>query len=226
MDTRLIIVEGVMGSGKSTLSAWITRQLCQHGYAAEHVPERFSSHPTSVTRTLPHWRKIWLDISNDAFIAQSQANWRKLVESALTSSTIYVFDGQFFHGDMTNLMIANTPRHQLTAYIDSLAEILQPLQPTFIYLYQQDVSQALEGVAHERGASWLRLQIDWKVKSLYGAQHGYQGLAGWLQLYRDFRLLTDELYERLPMRKVAIENSAQEWQQYEVQVLDFLGLNS
>jgi thymidylate kinase len=71
LDTRLIIVEGVMGSGKSTLSRAIAQRLRRAHYAAKHVPERFCDHPTSVTITLTHWRKIWIEHTPETFIAQS-----------------------------------------------------------------------------------------------------------------------------------------------------------
>jgi hypothetical protein len=224
IDTQLIIVEGVMGSGKSTTSLHITRRLRQNKRSAKHVPESFRSHPTSVTRTLTHWCKIWIEHTPESFIAQSQCFWRAFVEEARQTSTIYIFDGQFFHGDLTGLFIANTPPAQLFAYVDSLVEIIQPLQPSFVYLYQEDVARSLERVAAERGKSWLRRQLEWKTESPYCVERGYAGIAGWLQLYRDYRTLTNELYVCLPMPKIAVENSAGQWDAVEAQICAFLGL--
>jgi hypothetical protein len=224
LDTRLIIVEGVMGSGKSTLSKAIARRLRYQHYQSKHVPERFRAHPTSVTITLTHWQKIWIEHTPETFIAQSQHNWQVFVASARQSRAVYVFDGQFFHGDMTGLFIANTAHVQIVQYIDRLVEIIQPLRPVFIYLYQTDVAWGLERTVAARGKSFLRRQVEWKVDSPYCAQRQYTGVSGWIQLYRDYRILTDELYARLPMPKLAIENSAGAWLQDEQLVLAFLGL--
>ncbi len=114
LDTRLIIVEGVMGSGKSTLSKAIAQHLRRHRYPSRHMPESFREHPTSVTRTLNPWRKIWIEHKPETFIAQSLHNWQAFVAGALTTKKVYVFDGQVFHGDMTGLFIANTPHAQIT----------------------------------------------------------------------------------------------------------------
>jgi thymidylate kinase len=97
LDTRLIIVEGVMGSGKSTLSKTIARRLRHEHYQSKYVPESFRAHPTSVTRTLTHWQKIWIEHTPETFIAQSQHNWQAFVAGARPSRTVYVFDEQFFH---------------------------------------------------------------------------------------------------------------------------------
>jgi thymidylate kinase len=224
LDTRLIIVEGVMGSGKSTLSKTIARCLRHHHYQSKHVPESFREHPTSVTRTLTHWQKIWIEHTPDTFIAQSQHYWSTFIETALQTRSIYVFDGQFFHGDMTGLFIANTSRPQLVDYIERLVEIIQPLRPVFIYLYQTDVARGLERTVAVRSKNWLRRQVAWKVDSPYCAQRSYAGIPGWIQLYRDYRQLTDELYTRLPKPKLAVENSAGTWEQDQQQVLAFLDL--
>jgi hypothetical protein len=224
IDTRLIIVEGVMGSGKSTMSKLIAQRLRLQRYKSKLVPESFREHPVSVTRTLQHWHQILVEHTFDSFIAQSQHNWSAFVSLALQSPAISVFDGQFFHGDMTSLFIANAPHTRLVQYIDSIVEIIQPLQPSYIYLYQADVASGLKRTVALRSKSWLRRQVEWKVDSPYGREHQYSGVEGWVQLYRDFRTLTDALYLRLPMPKLAIDNSAGEWSDYEAQIFAFLGL--
>jgi thymidylate kinase len=226
LDTRLIIVEGVMGSGKTTLSKTIARRLRQQGCPAKHVPESFREHPTSVTRTLTHWQKIWIEHTSETFIIQSLYNWRAFVTEALATKKVYVFDGQVFHGDMTGLVIANTPRTQIIDYIDQLIALILPMRPVFIYLYQTDVAWGLERTATKRGKRFLQRQAEWKVDSPYCLERGYEGIPGLFQLYREYRELTDDLYMRLTIPKLAIENSAGLWAQDEHQVLTFLGLSN
>jgi thymidylate kinase len=222
LDTRLIIVEGVMGSGKSTLSKAIVRHLRHQHYPSKYVRESFRDHPISVTRTLTHWQKIWIEHTPETFIAQSLRHWQAFIAGALPTKKVYVFDGQFFHGDMTGLFIANTPRLQIVEYIAHLVEIIRPLRPVFIYLYQTDVAWGLERTAGVRGKRFLRRQAAWKVDSPYCAERGYTGIPGLIQLYRDYRSLTDDLYTRLPMPKLALENSAGAWALDEQRVLAFL----
>ena len=49
-----------------------------------------------------------------------------------------------------------------------------------------------------------------------GAQRplGLEGLDGLIALYKDYRALTDELYARLGLAKLAIENSQRAWAAY------------
>jgi hypothetical protein len=121
-------------------------------------------------------------------------------------------------------MIADTPQSQLVQYIDGLVDIIRPCDPILIYLYQADVAHGLARTADIRGDPWVSRQVNWKVDSPYCVQRNYVGIPGWMQLYRDYRTLTDQLYARFPMRKCAIENSAGTWQSYEQQVCTFLNL--
>jgi hypothetical protein len=50
------------------------------------------------------------------------------------------------------------------------------------------------------------------------------GLDGLISLYRDYRQLTDDLFQKLPLAKLAIENSGGNWPAYERLILRELGL--
>ena len=71
--SRLIFVEGIMGSGKSTIARWLARLFRRTGIPARPVPEAHP-HPTNVFRSLPHWKQPWLDLTADELMARSYAN--------------------------------------------------------------------------------------------------------------------------------------------------------
>ena len=58
--SRLIFVEGIMGSGKSTTARWLARLFRRTGIPAQPVPEA-RPHPTNVFRSLPHWKQLYQD---------------------------------------------------------------------------------------------------------------------------------------------------------------------
>src|SRR5215216_3714853 len=96
--SRLIFVEGIMGSGKSTTARWLARLFHRAGISARPVPEA-GPDSTNVFRALPHWKQPWLDLTPDELMTRSYANWQSFVTHALSNSHIFVFDGQLFHGD-------------------------------------------------------------------------------------------------------------------------------
>ena len=74
--------------------------------------------------------------------------------------------------------------------------------------------QALRAIARERGPHWVTYQVDWKLKAPYSRRRGLAGFEGLIELYRDYRAPTDELFAGLGIAKLAIENSARDWTAY------------
>ena len=100
----------------------------------------------------------------------------------------------------------------------------RPLRPLVVYLRQDDVARAVRIVGAERGEAWVKYQVDWKLKGPYAVRRKLAGLEGLIALYQDYRRITDALFERLGLDKMAIENSGREWARYDRQVLERLGL--
>lgn len=48
------------------------------------------------------------------------------------------------------------------------------------------------------------------------------GLEGLIDLYCDYRLLTDQLYEELYIPKMSLENSGKQWAKYEKAIVSVL----
>lgn len=67
----LVIVEGIMGSGKSTTMRFIAQSLQDAGRAALPVHERTDPHPVRATDELEHWFQPWLDTSPAQLAARS-----------------------------------------------------------------------------------------------------------------------------------------------------------
>jgi hypothetical protein len=218
LQTRLVIIEGIMGSGKSTTARWIAARLEEAGLRALAITERVEPHPVRGTDGLDHWFQPWLDITPEGLVDRCIAKWRTFVAEAQTTETIYTLDGQLFHGDLTNLFLMGASPTTIATYCGTVADIARPLAPLLIYFYQADVARAIRTIAAERGEEWVKYQVDWKLQTPYSRRLGLTGLDGLVALYKDYRALTDELYSRLDLPKLAIDNSRQAWDIYYQQI--------
>jgi hypothetical protein len=214
IEHRLVIVEGIMGSGKSTTIRFIAQSLEEANKQALPIPEATMPHPTCAFAELAHPYQPWLDATSSELAEQSLSKWRSFVDSATGSDTVRILDGQFFHGDLTNLFLMEAGRSAIADYSRAVEKIIHALTPLLIYFYQNDVERALRDVAVRRGDAWVKYQGDWKLQAPYSRRRGLEGLEGLIALYKDYRELTDELYAGLDLAKLAIENSKQEWPVY------------
>jgi hypothetical protein len=218
IQTQLVIIEGIMGSGKSTTARWMAAQLEAAGLRAVAITERVEPHPVRGTDGLDQWFQPWLDVTAEGLADRSLAKWQNFVANAQAAETIHTLDGQLFHGDLTNLFLMEATTAVIAKYCKTVSEIVRPLAPLLMYFYQADVERAIRAIATERGAEWVKYQVDWKLQAPYSRRLGLSGLDGLVALYKDYRALTDNLYSRLDFPKLAIDNSQQAWDAYYQQI--------
>ncbi len=224
VETKLIIIEGIMGSGKTTTGRYLANQLTRQQLEGEFIREDFYPHPVLLITDLPHPFAPWLDLGIDTYIEQSLTKWRRFVASAATSTSITILDGRLFHGDMTNLLMMAAPSYQICQYVLEFGESIRPLHPLLIYFYQAEVEKAMRKVFAARGSKWEAYQVNWKCASPYCRQQGWNDLDGLIEFYKVYRGLTDQIFEQLTIRKLTIENSAADWDSYYRQIFEFIGL--
>ncbi|ARP81216.1 hypothetical protein CAL12_10445 [Bordetella genomosp. 8] len=213
-----------MGSGKSTTMRFIAKALEDAGRSALPVHERTDPHPVRATDELEHWFEPWRDTTPQDLAERALARWAAFVERTQDGSAIPVLDGQLFHGDLTHLLLMDAELALISDYVEALAATIAPLNPFVLYLWQDDVDKAIRTVCTERGPEWVDYQVNWKLAGPYCVRKGYRGLEGLVSLYRDYRGLTDELFRRLPLTKLAVENSRRDWPAYQQQILAALAL--
>src|SRR5688572_793218 len=164
---RLVIIEGIMGSGKSNTALNLAERLGKAGLPAEAVTEGSDQHPVRGTDGLEHWHKPWLDITPPELAERCLAKWRGYIQGALATETPCILDGQFFHGDFTNLFLMDAGTEALEKYCKALEEIIKPLEPLLVYFHQDDFGRTIRDVSAERGEKWVRYQLDWKLQTPY-----------------------------------------------------------
>jgi hypothetical protein len=219
LSAGLVIVEGIMGSGKSTTIRFIAQSLEQANRRAQPIPETTAPHPIRATDGLPHWYQPWLDVTPAKLAERSLSKWRSFVDSACAVDAVPVVDGQLFHGDLTNLFLMEAGSAAIVEYSRGVEEIIRPLTPLLIYLYQEDVERAIRAIAVQRGEAWVTYQLNWKLRAPYSRRRNLDGLEGLIAVYKEYRKLTDELYARLDLARLAIETSRQDWAVYYQRIL-------
>ena len=224
-NRRLVIFEGIMGSGKSTSTRWLGQQLMERRIPSRIQMERVYPHPLRATDAAGDWFKPWLDMTPQELALRRVDLWSSFTAEALASPEVHVIDGQLFHGDVTNLFLMNMAPDEILRHTLAIEQVIRPLDPLIVYFHQDDIDQAIRRTAAERGEELgVRYQVDWKLKYPYATERQLEGLDGLSRLYVDYRALTDSLFARLTLDKLAIENTARDWPAYYMQIDSALGL--
>lgn len=210
MPPRLVICDGIVGSGKSSTAEFLARYLRSRGVPvrlvgedgplrlhALHRPPRTSIPPEYVPSE-PVEPAAKPRITPEAFARESLKRWAVLAQEAAASDELLVADGHVFHGAADQLLFLDAPSALIEAYVAQIFACTAPLKPILVHLVRPDLPRALAGAARERGPAWTRHQVDWKVVSPYGARRGYDGFDGLARLFCDLDRLSGRAAGALP----------------------------
>ncbi|MBB3110163.1 hypothetical protein FHS18_002230 [Paenibacillus phyllosphaerae] len=136
------------------------------------------------------------------------AKWRRFVEEAADSQTIYVFECCFIQNPVTVGMIKyDAPSNDVIAYVQQLDRIIAPLDPLLLYVKQPDLAHSFRKAVEERPTDWRDGFIDYYTKQGYGAAHDYHGLDGTIEVLKARAQLEEEMLGQLGVTIVIIDNS-------------------
>lgn len=196
MNTKLIITEGLPGSGKSTTAALIAEILKKQGKRVVCVDEG-EEHPAD-----------YRDYDFPDFEIERRMileKWRSFADSA-DSDTVYVFNCVFLQNPMCETMMRfGMEQAESQKYISEIADIIRPLSPVIIYIDVQDVRAVIENVLDERGKGWLDAVIDYHVSQGYGRQNGLTGFDGYITCLEERKKRETAILKALDIESHIIE---------------------
>jgi thymidylate kinase len=211
---NLIIVEGLTGSGKSTMAHFIARQLWYQGVDADWVHEGESPHPVLADD----------EDGIGKYMQKMLARWESYVTRIQASGRVTIVEACFLNNLVETLFTHNVERNRIVQYALELETVMQALNPALVYLVQPDVPQALERNFSNRGKGFEDYVIQFATGTPYAKTRQLKGYEGMVCFWQAFVDLTDDIYRRLHMSKVRIDNSSQQWDRQNHQVMSFLSI--
>ncbi len=226
-QARLILIEGAPGSGKSTLAQSLHRTLSTERVPARWWYEEEVGHPVYLFDDLAGLRQTIERLHSgdyERLIADALAGWDRFVHGVTGDDGVLLIDGCLFGYLTWSLFPQNVPERLITSYGAAVEELIAPLQPALIYLYQQDIDASLRRICVRRGVATEQRLLEQSTRSPYGRAHGLAGFDGMVQYWAAFRRLADEMFASVRYSKLAIDTSAGDWEAYEREAHTFLGL--
>ena len=222
LNTKLILVDGITGSGKSTTAHYIARQMEKNGIKVKWLYEQENKHPLleipikkdesnedHTKRVLVEYPKKWIDFVNKI----KDDEYIYIVESYLFQDVIMF---PHFMNDLESQKIKD--------FSHSILKIASCLNPVLIHYYQKNVDKAIRQNWKRRGHDWTKGFINFFEMTPYCKNRSIKGKKGVVKLWDDFTSLTLELFKEFNFRKIQIENSEHKWEEYRNNILKFLKL--
>jgi len=210
-ESKLILVEGLPGSGKSSTSQFICDQLWRNGEQSRWYYEEEMPHPLSPS-------------SSGDYFKDALNTWQTFTSTAIASNEITIIESRFFQDVILPLLMGDVSRSGILKHVHDIAEVCAVLNPALVYLHQPEYAAALRRICDQRGPRIERIYIARNERSAYGRRLGLQGFDGLVRSFLDGRSIMEQLYEEVEFRKLSIDNSERKWSSYYRQIGEFLSI--
>lgn len=230
--TKLILIDGLPGSGKTTTALALAAWMRQQGGAAQCVLETAAEghdHPLNVGGPLhPAGHMIGADLFRhytvEAYMAESLRRWRAFVDRAACTDAVQIVESYPYQNAVRILLQMDASTAALQAYVAALERIVQPMQAVLVYFEHADAAHALQTIAAERGPDWTAYAIAVVTTCPYARRRGLHGFDGALTLMRAYKALLDELRGASALPVLVLAECRDQWARCEQRLREFLDL--
>jgi hypothetical protein len=225
LNSRLIVLDGLPGSSKTTTGQWLTSRLRAQKLNTCWLPETEVSHPLW---WYEHWNGTnyqppdFEKISVETYVQMSLGKWQDFTDLTCKADQPYIAESVFFQNAVAMFLMGGAEEAMLVEYAQEVQKITKSLNPMLIYFYQNDVDVALRKICTIRGQAFEEELLHHMERFPYLYQRNLKGLDGVTTLWQNIRAITDTLFDEYAGHKLAIETSEGNWQAYRQQILEFL----
>ena len=207
MKTRLILLEGIPGSGKTTIAEWIAQRLRRQGIDAELSIELRADHPV-IDRALMKTSRV------PGYGDRCVDRWRDFASRALNSPSpaVHILEGCLFQSTVRFLLEHDHPEYEPDRYFSATQDALEQLQPRIVYLRQADARTFMREQHGERKGDDVIAKIaGYTETTAIAKRHDWKGISGMIEVYLHYRGVCDRLIESSRYDVIHIDTSGDDW---------------
>ena len=246
INTKLILIEGIPGAGKSTLQKYLDQQIKLQKIPSQIFTEEAKDHPIrfSFTYTSDDFRhnypteweyfnkknpdhhnffllnRYWQDIA----INQMLQDWESFVKNSNNDRTVTLMDSRFWNAISLPMVYAEYSVGEVIEINKRIASIIKPIKPVLINLYTTDVRGAMGRLPEIRGEDWADFLIKRDRECSWFVSRGYRNWEGMITFWDEFINLTEKMHAYIDFQKLKIVNSHEDWDASYNEIHQFLDL--
>lgn len=215
MISRLILVEGMPGSGKTTVARFLSDCFARLGVRCTACYET-DEHPVGM-----HYGVVKHERMDD-YLTKAPSIWREWARSAADDQAVTIMDGRLLQNCVFGLLLENVEEEHILSFLRQLIGAAEPLAPVLIYLFQRDYVATLRAMCKRRGAGTEQAYIRRNEDSEFGRSRKLRGWGGLLEFWLEHKRLTEILVSEWSAPKLLIDNTRRDELEDQKKVLSFV----
>lgn len=211
---RIIFVEGIPGTGKTTTAERAAAWLRDRGIVATWHDELVRPHPV-VPRPL---MKRWREPGYGALCAESLARF----VAALPEDAIEILESTLFQQTARFLWAADRG-DEVPAYLAGVAAATVSAEPALLHLRPDDRPRhCRQFTVPHRGPEWTAKLAAYVEGTALGQRHGWHGLDGLVAFWAAYGEACDAWCKALPFARAQIAPDPDDWPALDAAVREWL----
>lgn len=199
---RLLLIDGLPGTGKSTVAHLLCLHLRQHGRDARWFWELESPHP------IFDFQDAIVDGAlRPGFTEEALLRWQRLADEIAAQDRVTILDASFLQSAVQPMFALNWEASRIASYLRDVARVVAPARPLVALLRYDDVGRALSRLSELRGG-WLETYVEPMIRQTpYAIAHDLEGVSGAVAYLRAYQTLTESLVTSLPIPSLVLTAS-------------------
>jgi hypothetical protein len=198
MRTRLILLEGLAGSGKSSTGQKLYHIISGSGASVDFMHEFNLSHPIS--------RENISNISDWHYNVTQ--NWIELVKTLENNKMTIILDAAFLQYPVGELLEQGEGKNKIFDYVNGVTGILNTINPVLIYLRHHNIDKAIARIYNEREINWQNKVCNFLNYTPYGLQSELSGFDLYLFFNRPLAKICDAIFANCNFNKFKLSLKA------------------
>jgi thymidylate kinase len=204
---RLILIEGMIGSGKTTTAQYLADWLSRRGEDVRAFDEGAADHPIRTRRVD---ELLGAPASGDPSV-YAAGQWRRLAERCLRDEQTIICESVFLQNSVMPAFIDGAPVATVAEICAEIEWQAAPAEPFLVYLRPDDIPAAIARVHQARGEPWSSRNLAFVQDSPWARRRGLRGRDAVVGLYQAWEPAAVELFDRYPFGKLMLPDPQHDW---------------
>ena len=205
--SRLILIEGMIGSGKTTTAERLGDWLSGRGENVRAFGEGAADHPIR-TRRVDELLAVPAPGDPGAY---SASQWRRLADRCRRREQTVILESIFLQNSVMPAFIDGASAATVDQICTEIQRQAAPAEPFLVYLRPTDIAAAIARVHQARGEPWSSRNLTFVENSPWARRRNLRGRDAVVGLYQAWEPVAARLYDRYPFGKLMVPDPQQDW---------------